>query len=176
MCHWWSYIWFGRRECLFWFQRSYLKRWKQWHLKCRGQRYSFWDWPSFLIQSPPSHWIVSPQLQTNKSFKTTLFLNNVLSLEILPVIIICRCHWWGYIWYGRRECLIGFQRSFRRWRRRRCLSCRGCRRGSRRLRNYRVGFKEWTPYSIRITAFYEFYHTLWDIISPNKHIVVNIRR
>ena len=33
---------------------------------------------------------------------------------------------------------------------------------------YRVGFKEWNPYSIKRGKFFEFYHTLWDIISPNK--------
>ena len=31
-------------------------------------------------------------------------------------------------------------------------------------------------YSIRIRAFHEFYLTLWDMISWNRHILVNIRK
>ena len=31
-------------------------------------------------------------------------------------------------------------------------------------------------YSIRIRAFHEFYLTLWDMISRNRHILVNIRK
>ena len=37
---------------------------------------------------------------------------------------------------------------------------------------YRVTFKEWPPYSAGKCAFFEVYHTLWDIITPNKPILV----
>ena len=38
--------------------------------------------------------------------------------------------------------------------------------------SYRVTFKEWPPYSAGKCAFFEVYHTLWDIITPNKPILV----
>ena len=38
--------------------------------------------------------------------------------------------------------------------------------------HYRVTFKEWPPYSAGKCAFFEVYHTLWDIITPNKPILV----
>ena len=41
--------------------------------------------------------------------------------------------------------------------------------------DYRLGLKELPPYSTKIRQFFQFYHTLWDTISPNKHISVNIR-
>ena len=37
---------------------------------------------------------------------------------------------------------------------------------------YRVTFKEWPPYSTGKCAFFEVSHTLWDIITPNKPILV----
>ena len=37
---------------------------------------------------------------------------------------------------------------------------------------YRVGSKEWPPYSAGKSAFFEVYLTLWDIITPNKPILV----
>ena len=40
------------------------------------------------------------------------------------------------------------------------------------LSTARVGFKEWPPYSAGKSAFFEVYHTLWDIITPNKPILV----
>ena len=40
---------------------------------------------------------------------------------------------------------------------------------------YRIGFKEWTPYNAGKSAFFEVYHTLWDIITPNKPILVKTR-
>ena len=39
---------------------------------------------------------------------------------------------------------------------------------------YRVGFKEWTPYSAGKSAFFEVCNTSWDIITPNKPILVKI--
>ena len=38
--------------------------------------------------------------------------------------------------------------------------------------SYRVTFKEWPPYSEGKCVFFEVYHTLWDIITPNKPILV----
>ena len=40
------------------------------------------------------------------------------------------------------------------------------------INTYRVTFKEWPPYSAGKCAFFEVYHTLWDIITPNKPILV----
>ena len=37
---------------------------------------------------------------------------------------------------------------------------------------YRVAFKEWPPYSAGKCAFFEVYHTLLDIITPNNPILV----
>ena len=41
-----------------------------------------------------------------------------------------------------------------------------------RLDKYRVAFKEWPPYSAEKYAFFEVYHTLWDIMTLNKPILV----
>ena len=38
--------------------------------------------------------------------------------------------------------------------------------------DYRVTFKEWPPYSAGKCAFFEVYHTLWDIITPKKPILL----
>ena len=40
---------------------------------------------------------------------------------------------------------------------------------------FRVTHIQWTPYSIRARAFFESYHTLWGIITPNKLILVKMR-
>ena len=44
------------------------------------------------------------------------------------------------------------------------------------VRHYRVAFKEWPPYSAGKCAFFEVYHTLWDIITPKKPIFVKNQR
>ena len=41
---------------------------------------------------------------------------------------------------------------------------------------YRVGTKEWPTYNTKIREFFDFYHTLWDIITPNKPILDKIRQ
>ena len=38
-----------------------------------------------------------------------------------------------------------------------------------------MGTKVWPPYSVRTRVFFDFYITLWGIISPNKLILVKIR-
>ena len=40
---------------------------------------------------------------------------------------------------------------------------------------YRVGTKDWPPYSIKISTFFEFCQTLWHIIISKKHILVKTR-
>ena len=38
-----------------------------------------------------------------------------------------------------------------------------------------MGTKEWSPYSIKIRTFFEFYQTLWHIIISKKLILVKTR-